>query len=64
MKAQNDKLKQHFDYLRAQYASNERIISNFVIKNETLEMVIEELETIIKESEETHIVNNIPHSPC
>ena len=43
-----ESLKSHLNHLREQHAYNERLIRNFEIRNETLEISIDHLETIIK----------------
>lgn len=59
-----EKLEQHMNYLREQRNEIQRTIGFLETKMQMFHDEILDLKKIIKEEEQTHIVNNIPHGPC
>ena len=59
-----EKLKQHLNYLREQRNETQRDINMLQLRLQMFHDEIIDLNTILDEEETTHIVNNIPHSPC
>ena len=59
-----EKLKEHMNYLREQRNEIQRTIVFLETKMQIFHDEIIDLNKIIDDEEKTHIVNNIPHSPC
>lgn len=59
-----EKLEEHMNYLREQRNEIQRTIVLLETKMQIFHDEIMDLRKIIDEEEKTHIVNNIPHSPC